>query len=357
MNTALNRTSIAYLTNKSGGALTYGAVVVLDNTNANGFTTTTSAGLSTRGLGVIFDVAGIANNATGAVAIGGWCPQINLNTASTVGQFIKTHTVAGQGTPHSSQQVEGDFAVALTASATPSAMLFGGPNAPISAGTVTNTGTLTNDTVILGNAGVDITSLANGTAGQVLTMNASATAPEWAAASGGGGLVLLEQHTASASASLDFTAFLSSTYDTYQFELLNVLPATTTADLWMRAGTGAGPTWDTGGNYTWAYFQYSQIPNGAHLGSAADTKMKLGNSLIDTATKGASGHVELFSPESTSVHKQFTAQLTMTDSSGNYVGAQVGSIYLSTTALTGVQFLFSSGNITSGTIRVYGLEK
>ena len=131
MNTALNRTTIAYLTNKSGGALTYGAVVVLDNTNASGFTTTTSAGLSTRGIGVILDVAGIANNATGAVAIGGWCPQINLNTASTVGQFIKTHTVAGQGTPHASPQVEGDFAVALTASATPEAMLFGSANGPI----------------------------------------------------------------------------------------------------------------------------------------------------------------------------------------------------------------------------------
>jgi hypothetical protein len=41
-NTALNRTSVAILTNKSGGALAYGAVVVLDNTNANGFTTTTT---------------------------------------------------------------------------------------------------------------------------------------------------------------------------------------------------------------------------------------------------------------------------------------------------------------------------
>lgn len=137
MNTALNRTTIAFLTNKSGGALTYGAVVVLDNTNANGFTTTTSAGLSTRGLGVILDVAGIANNATGAVAIGGWCPQVNLNTAATVGQFLKTHTVAGQATPHDSPQVEGDFAVALSASATPPAMLFGSPNAPVSAGTGT----------------------------------------------------------------------------------------------------------------------------------------------------------------------------------------------------------------------------
>jgi len=196
-----------------------------------------------------------------------------------------------------------------------------------------------------------------GAAGTVLTSGGAGVTPTFAAAGGGGSCVLLEQHTASSSASLDFTTFISSTYDTYVFELLNVLPATSTADLWMRVGTGGGPTWDTGANYTWAYLQYSQIPNGANLGNAGDTKMKIGNSLINTATKGASGRVELFSPQSTSVHKQFIGHLSITDSSGNYVGAQIGSLYAATTALTGVQVLFSSGNIASGTIRVYGLSK
>ncbi len=159
-NTALNRTTQVLLTNKSGGALVYGDVVVLDNTNTNGFTTTTTAGLSTRGLGIILEPNGIANNASGMVAVGGWAPKCNLNTAAAVGQFIKTHTVAGQGTPHASPQVEGDFAVALSASATPAVMLFGSPNGPTSSGgsgTVTNTGTLTATKTILGNGGVDVT--------------------------------------------------------------------------------------------------------------------------------------------------------------------------------------------------------
>lgn len=129
-NTALNRTLVALLTNKSGGALAFGDVVILDNTNDNGFTTTTTAALSTRQIGVIIEPNGIANNASGTVATGGWVPQVNLNTAATRGQFLKTHTVAGQATPHSSPQAEGDFAVALQASATPSAILFGGPNGP-----------------------------------------------------------------------------------------------------------------------------------------------------------------------------------------------------------------------------------
>ncbi len=176
-NTALNRTTQVLLTNKSGGNLNYGDVVVLDNTNANGFTTTTTAGLSTRGLGVILEPSGIVNNASGMVAVGGWCPKINLNTAAAIGQFIKTHTVAGQGTPHASPQVEGDFAVALTASATPPCNLFGSPNGAVSggSGTVTHTaGALTASAVVVGNGTDDIKVLASlGTTTTVLHGNAA----------------------------------------------------------------------------------------------------------------------------------------------------------------------------------------
>jgi hypothetical protein len=132
-NTALNRTVVALLTNKSGGALAYGDVVVIDSANASAFTTTTTGGLSTQQIGIIIEPNGIANNALGMVATGGWVPKVNLNAAATIGQFLKTHTVAGQATPHSSPQVEGDFGVALDASATPTAILFGSPNGPLSA--------------------------------------------------------------------------------------------------------------------------------------------------------------------------------------------------------------------------------
>lgn len=129
-NTALNRTTVLLGTNKSGGAVAYGDVVILDNTNSNGFTTTTTGALSTRGIGVVMEPNGIANNASGLIGLSGWVPKVTLNTAATIGQFLKTHTVAGQATPHSSPQVEGDFGIALDASATPSAILFGAPNSP-----------------------------------------------------------------------------------------------------------------------------------------------------------------------------------------------------------------------------------
>jgi hypothetical protein len=138
--------------------------VVVDTTTDSSFTTTTTGALSTKQIGVILEPNGIANNATGLVALGGYCPKINLNTASTRGQFLKTYTVAGQATPHSSPQVEGDFAVALTASATPEAILFGSPNPPSSggAGTVTTTGSPTSGQLAQFSGATSITGIAIG---------------------------------------------------------------------------------------------------------------------------------------------------------------------------------------------------
>ncbi len=150
-NTALNRTTQVLLTNKSGGSVAYGAVVIVDTTTDSSFTTTTTVGISTTQIGVVLEPNGIANNALGMVAVGGWAPRATLNTAATRGQFIKSHSVAGQGTPHSAPQVEGDFAVALEASATPAIALFGSPNPPAAAGTTSSAvinGRLTTETAV-----------------------------------------------------------------------------------------------------------------------------------------------------------------------------------------------------------------
>ncbi len=186
------------------------------------------------------------------------------------------------------------------------------------------------------------------------------TAAANGSAGGGGGLVLIETQTASASATLDFTACFSSTYDTYWFDVDAILPATSTDDLWMLMGTGAGPTWDTGANYRWAYSQTSQLPNSAILGSATgpvNTHIKIAHSLANTSTAGTDGEIYLRHPLSTTAHKRVNVKLTHLDSGGNYINAQASAHYLSTTALTGVRYMFSTGNITSGTIRCYGLEK
>jgi hypothetical protein len=187
----------------------------------------------------------------------------------------------------------------------------------------------------------------------------------WGTPSGGSGaLVFLEAHTASSSATLDFTTFISSTYDEYVFEMVNVIPATNDQALLMRMGTGGGPTWDSGANYGWVVRIArggGTANNGAESGQTFISLVyQSGGSLgVDSTTTsgGVSGSVRLFNPQSTSIYKQTQGTWRYRDAEPFILSAHGTGVYLSTTAVTGIRFLYASGNIASGDIRVYGISK
>jgi hypothetical protein len=159
MNQSLGRTQCAILYNKSGGSVAFGDVVVIDLSNADAFTTTTSGGYILGPVGVVLELNGIVNDARGLVGFSGWVPQVNLSGSASLGDLVKTHTVAGQGVRHNAPMVQGDFGAVLETGATPPAILFGMPNPVAGSGgdpwtelaktadqDVTNSSTLTDDT-------------------------------------------------------------------------------------------------------------------------------------------------------------------------------------------------------------------
>ena len=182
---------------------------------------------------------------------------------------------------------------------------------------------------------------------------------EWNAAHIGADWVLLEQHTASSSATLDFTTFISSTYDDYQFRFLGLVNATNSQDLLCRMGTGGGPSWDTGANYSYENFVWRA---GASAVSGAtgvtSIKMNFNGATVSNAQTGiaVSGHANFYLPQNTTFWKEINGIASYWDASFR-VNNNFDGRYESTTAVTGVRFFFASGNITSGIIRVYGLGK
>jgi hypothetical protein len=115
------RQVIEFMTNKSGGSVAAGDVVIIDTGNDTAFTTTTSA-QSLSVFGVVQE--SIANNASGRVCVSGYVPLVNVNASVTRGHFAETHTVAKQATGSSARR-SGSFGRFLTGGATPTAHLFG----------------------------------------------------------------------------------------------------------------------------------------------------------------------------------------------------------------------------------------
>lgn len=186
---------------------------------------------------------------------------------------------------------------------------------------------------------------------------------EWGVDSGGGGgggggsLVLVEQHTASSSAQLDFTTAISGTYDEYLFEFDHVIPAANAVALQMLMGTGGGPTFDTGGNYSWEAFVWTAA---AFIsgGSTGDTKLQLSYTthVSNDANWGICGKLRMFDPGS-AIYKQVNGDFHFYASDPARASVSIGGAYESATAVTAIRFLMSTGNIASGTIRCYGVAK
>ena len=178
-------------------------------------------------------------------------------------------------------------------------------------------------------------------------------------AAGGGGFVLLEQHTAAASATLDFTSFISSTYDEYLFEMVSVTPATNSVNLGIRVGTGAGPSWASGvSDYDYVSWEY-RVGGAATGGSGGDSILLLIRNLqTSTSNLGLNGSFRLFNPQNSAQFVQISGKAIYVDAAGSFrIASDFAGAYRTLNILTGVRFLYSSGNIASGTIRVYGIPK
>ena len=174
------------------------------------------------------------------------------------------------------------------------------------------------------------------------------------------GMVFISSQDASASATLDFTGFDASKYDGYMFVLGNVTPATDNVQLYMRTSTDGGSTYDAGSSdyrYGWNRQQmFATSPTNDYRSAGNSAFVEIGVSIGNAANEdGWSGRVTLFCPH--------LAKVTFFEYSGSYVNdatqyfrANGHAARASSADVDAVRFLFSSGNIASGTITMYGLR-
>ena len=178
----------------------------------------------------------------------------------------------------------------------------------------------------------------------------------------GGGLNLISTQTASSSSTIDFTSGIDSTYKEYIFKFINIHPATDGANFQVNFRDG-GSDYDATKTTTFfnAFHDESDANTGLNYFAANDLAQSTSFQNISLAVgadndQSTSGNLHLFEPSSDTFVKHFISQFNSyesTDYSTNYFVAGYCNV---TTAIDGVQFKFSSGNIDSGVIKLYGVS-
>jgi len=171
------------------------------------------------------------------------------------------------------------------------------------------------------------------------------------------GLVYLGQMVASGSTSLAFTSLMSSTYEDYVVSFNHIIPATNSVDFYMVTSTDNGASYGT--SYSSAADTRDTSTTITNIGGDAQTTMKIATSQSNSSDQGLCGSLNIFNISNTSGWKNFTWLVTghvtgSTSGIRRYVGSGCNN---NINDIDAIKFAFSSGNITSGTIRLYGVQK
>lgn len=178
-------------------------------------------------------------------------------------------------------------------------------------------------------------------------LNASAGGWWIVVATGNPGPVLLNTLTASNSATLSDTTSFTSAFSSYEIVFINIVPVTTSTTLALLVHSGGS------------------FRNTGYLGAILVTisgATAVGNpttliQLSQTTTVGANGlcgTLTVFNPSSGAVPVIFIGQLS--HANGTVVNiVNTSGAWNTAAAVDGFQVSFSSGNISSGVIKIYGI--
>jgi len=184
-----------------------------------------------------------------------------------------------------------------------------------------------------------------------------------------GAMVLIKTLTASTSGTLSFVhgasdVIFDSTYKEYVFKIINIHPSASASFLvGFRDGSTA---YDA--TKTTAYFRAYHQENAGGGVLAYDASFDHANqtgfqdltadSVIADNDSGISGTLQLFGPSSTTFVKHFMANInSIKAGSSPEMKNSFSSGYCNVTAaIDAVQFKMGSGNMDSGTIKLYGIK-
>ena len=180
-----------------------------------------------------------------------------------------------------------------------------------------------------------------------------------------GGMNLITTNTISSGvSSSSFTSNINSTYDTYLFKFINLHPSENGRHLRFQGSSNGGSSFGVTITSTsfGAYHNEADSDTDFSYRTGRDLAQSTSyqNLVSDTGNgndESNSGTLFLFSPSSTVFVKNFMYVGNSYHQSDYSNKEFVAGYFNTTSAIDAVDFKFSSGNIDSGVIKMYGLSK
>jgi hypothetical protein len=186
-----------------------------------------------------------------------------------------------------------------------------------------------------------------------------------------GSLVFIKKQTASSSSTISFVhgssgVILDNTYKEYIFYFVNIHGQTLREDFTFQCSTDGGSNYTT--TITSTFFQANHSEDGANANfgyldsfdqAQGTAHQVIARDFSDDNDGSLSGTLHLFNPSSTTFVKHYISTFNaMHESpSGYYSNSDRTAGYFNTTsAINGVEFKATSGNIDSGDILLFGLN-
>ena len=182
----------------------------------------------------------------------------------------------------------------------------------------------------------------------------------------GGGLNLISTQTASSSATIDFTSGIDSTYKEYIFKFIDIHPSEDRKYLSFQGSTDSGSSYGVTATTTFFQAQHTEDDSTTQLGYTTAGDLAQSTSFQPMSLTGTSadndacfvGTLHLFNPSDTTFVKQFLMTSQNSNKSSSLDRSNntfVGGYFNTTSSVDAIQFKFNSGNIDSGTIKLYGV--
>ena len=199
----------------------------------------------------------------------------------------------------------------------------------------------------------------DGSADFVATYDVSASLPKkvkLANLSRSGGLQLLNSGTVTSAATLDIVLTSYTGYRGLMIHLSGFLPATDAVDLWVRFSTDGGSAFDAGAaDYHYAGTRQTNSAT-ANFGSGGAAQIVvIGNAEIgNVSNEGVNATFEMLNQTSTAFWSRIRWQAACATGGGSISHASAVGLRAAAQDTDAIRFLFSSGNIATGSWALYG---